>query len=95
MEGYVISDKFTTWYDLEHLIAFPKPLRLSSLSRKSIKDSNQILSKILRSKKVIYGVNTGFGKLSHVKIDTSKLKQLQLNLIRSHATGVGLSLIHI
>ena len=56
---------------------------------KSIKDSNQILSKILRSKKVVYGVNTGFGKLSHVKIDPSKLKQLQLNLIRSHATGVG------
>ena len=89
MEGYVISDKFTTWSDLEHLIAFPKPLRLSSLSIKSIKDSNQILSKILRSKKVVYGVNTGFGKLSHVKIDPSKLKQLQLNLIRSHATGVG------
>ncbi|HEV8149998.1 MAG TPA: histidine ammonia-lyase [Gemmatimonadales bacterium] len=38
---------------------------------------------------VMYGVNTGFGKLAGVRIDPAQLGQLQLNLIRSHAAGVG------
>src|SRR6266850_7140872 len=37
----------------------------------------------------IYGVNTGFGKLAHVRIPADQARQLQLNLIRSHASGVG------
>ncbi len=37
----------------------------------------------------IYGVNTGFGKLAHVRIPPENLRDLQLNLIRSHASGVG------
>jgi histidine ammonia-lyase len=37
----------------------------------------------------IYGVNTGFGKLAHVRIPPEQLRALQLNLIRSHASGVG------
>jgi histidine ammonia-lyase len=37
----------------------------------------------------IYGVNTGFGKLAHVRIKPDQARELQLNLIRSHASGVG------
>src|SRR5213595_1815153 len=37
----------------------------------------------------IYGVNTGFGKLAHVRIPPDRIRALQLNLIRSHASGVG------
>src|SRR5713101_8038269 len=37
----------------------------------------------------IYGVNTGFGKLAHVRIKPEQTRALQLNLIRSHASGVG------
>src|SRR5881296_2853913 len=37
----------------------------------------------------IYGVTTGFGKLAHVRIPPERARQLQLNLIRSHASGVG------
>jgi len=39
--------------------------------------------------KVIYGINTGFGPMAQYKIDDQDLKQLQYNLIRSHAAGVG------
>lgn len=39
--------------------------------------------------KVIYGVNTGFGPMAQYKIDDSQRKQLQYNLIRSHASGTG------
>ena len=38
---------------------------------------------------LVYGVNTGFGKLSSVSIQKSDIKQLQLNLVRSHASGLG------
>ena len=38
---------------------------------------------------MIYGVNTGFGNLSNIKIDSKDQKDLQLNLVRSHASGVG------
>jgi len=38
---------------------------------------------------VIYGVNTGFGKLANVRIEPGQLEQLQINLIRSHAAGIG------
>src|SRR5947207_712129 len=37
----------------------------------------------------VYGVTTGFGKLAHVRIPAGDLRRLQLNLIRSHASGVG------
>jgi histidine ammonia-lyase len=37
----------------------------------------------------MYGVNTGFGKLANVRIPPGQLEQLQVNLIRSHAAGVG------
>ncbi len=37
----------------------------------------------------VYGITTGFGRFSSVKIPTDKLIELQYNLIRSHSTGVG------
>ncbi|NJO89602.1 MAG: aromatic amino acid lyase, partial [Chloroflexia bacterium] len=39
--------------------------------------------------KVIYGINTGLGPMAQYKIDNDKLQDLQYNLIRSHAAGVG------
>ena len=40
----------------------------------------------------VYGVNTGFGALSETRISSADVRQLQLNLVRSHATGVGIDL---
>ena len=37
----------------------------------------------------VYGINTGFGKLCDVKIAHEDLERLQLNLVRSHACGIG------
>ena len=44
---------------------------------------------IQKDNKIVYGINTGFGKFSNILIDKKDLKQLQLNLIRSHAAGTG------
>ena len=37
----------------------------------------------------MYGVNTGFGALAEVRIDAESIRELQQNLVRSHAAGVG------
>jgi len=43
-------------------------------------------------KATAYGINTGFGKLASLRISAEKVRQLQVNLVRSHACGVGVSL---
>lgn len=51
--------------------------------------SRRVVEEILRSGRVVYGVNTGFGKLSTVTIPREATRALQVNLVRSHAAGVG------
>jgi histidine ammonia-lyase len=51
--------------------------------------SRATIEEILAAGQTVYGVNTGFGKLSDVRIAPDRLAQLQLNLVRSHAGGVG------
>ena len=51
--------------------------------------SRQAVEKIVREGRTVYGINTGFGKFSDVKIDEKDTKALQLHLIRSHACGIG------
>jgi len=54
-----------------------------------IKRSREVLEKLVKENQVIYGVNTGFGALSNVRISPQEIRQLQTNLIRSHSSGVG------
>jgi histidine ammonia-lyase len=52
-------------------------------------DSRALIEHAIDEGRTIYGVNTGFGKLANVRIPTDQLDELQVNLIRSHAAGVG------
>jgi histidine ammonia-lyase len=51
--------------------------------------SRQVIESILETGQTVYGVNTGFGKLADVSIAPEHLAQLQTNLVRSHACGLG------
>ena len=62
---------------------------ISPSARPRIAASRKIIEQIIASDAVVYGVNTGFGKLSDVQVPHNKLRQLQLNLVRSHACGIG------
>ena len=62
---------------------------LADGARERIQAARSIVEEITSSGQVVYGVNTGFGKLSDVHIPPSELRELQLNLVRSHACGVG------
>src|SRR3954462_7134434 len=51
--------------------------------------SHQVVADIVRRGDIVYGVNTGFGKLSDVRVAPEELLDLQLNLVRSHSCGIG------
>ena len=63
--------------------------RLSETALPQVTTSREVVEKAVREKRVIYGVNTGFGDLAQVSIASDDIAQLQVNLIRSHSVGVG------
>ncbi|MGX9135755.1 histidine ammonia-lyase [Rummeliibacillus sp. JY-2-4R] len=64
-------------------------VEIAPSARLAVEKSRNAVMQIVKSKKTVYGINTGFGKFSDVKIDESDTRLLQLHLIRSHACGVG------
>lgn len=65
------------------LIALEEPVK------KKINASRQIIKDIVESGKIVYGVNTGFGKFADVRIKKDETAELQRRLVLSHAAGVG------
>ncbi len=65
------------------------PVAIAASAHARVHAARRVVETITASDAVVYGVNTGFGKLSEVHIDRGDLRQLQLNLVRSHACGVG------
>ncbi|KAI7815275.1 histidine ammonia-lyase [Rhyzopertha dominica] len=64
-------------------------IKLSKEAQNNVKKSRSVVEKILQEDKVVYGITTGFGNFARVNIPQDKLEELQINLIRSHAAGVG------
>jgi histidine ammonia-lyase len=62
---------------------------LADTARARIAASRRVIEQIIAENRTVYGVNTGFGKLSDVRIDPSQIRELQLNLVRSHSCGLG------
>lgn len=66
-----------------------EPVQLAEEARARVLASRAVIDRALGTNLPIYGVTTGFGKLSDVRIPHDEIQQLQLNLLRSHACGVG------
>jgi histidine ammonia-lyase len=62
---------------------------LSAVARERMAVTRRVVDDIVERNAVVYGVTTGFGKLSEVAIEPHRLAELQVNLVRSHASGVG------
>ncbi|PYS97711.1 MAG: histidine ammonia-lyase [Acidobacteria bacterium] len=62
---------------------------LAESARERMSASRRVVERIVAESRVVYGVNTGFGKLSDVIVPPDELRELQLNLVRSHSCGVG------
>lgn len=68
---------------------YHRNVELSEESCRKVKQTRDYVEKLLAERKVVYGLTTGFGKFSDTYISPEDTKQLQLNLIRSHACGIG------
>jgi histidine ammonia-lyase len=66
-----------------------EPVSLAAEAIERMKSSRAVVEKLLADGKTAYGINTGFGKLASVRISPEQVQQLQVNLVRSHACGVG------
>ncbi len=67
----------------------PVTVSLGDSAKERIAHSNELINDVVAGGEQVYGVNTGFGQLAQVGIDVDQLAQLQENLVRSHAVGVG------
>ncbi|HSY58637.1 MAG TPA: histidine ammonia-lyase [Terriglobales bacterium] len=64
-------------------------VELASSARARMNASRAVIERLVESNAAVYGVNTGFGKMASVRISREQIGQLQVNLVRSHACGVG------
>jgi histidine ammonia-lyase len=71
------------------LVADGEEVSLSASAAPAVDKSRRFVEEIIRRGEIVYGINTGFGALSEVIIPMDQLRDLQINLVRSHACGVG------
>lgn len=71
------------------LVADGRDAVLATNARGRIQRARNFVLDIVERGEVVYGINTGFGALSDVTIPPDKLRELQINLVRSHSCGVG------
>jgi histidine ammonia-lyase len=77
---------------LEDLVAVAREeavVRLAAESERRILRSRELVERWLRESRTVYGVTTGFGALSEVIVPPAEARQLQMNVLMSHAAGVG------
>ena len=75
--------------DVEAVARADREVALSPEAAQRMLRAQAYVDRIVREREVVYGVTTGFGKLSEVAIPPERLGELQVNLVRSHASGVG------
>jgi histidine ammonia-lyase len=66
-----------------------RPVLLSADARELVNRARAVVDEIVASNKMAYAITTGVGQLSEVRIVGEQIRELQVNLVRSHAAGVG------
>ncbi|HZQ22151.1 MAG TPA: histidine ammonia-lyase [Terriglobales bacterium] len=66
-----------------------RPVILATDARAAVDGARAVVDALVANNRVSYAITTGVGKLSDVRIAGDQIRELQLNLVRSHAVGVG------
>ena len=77
-----LEDIYRVAYEFEKVELLPEAIE-------KVNKCRAYVEKIISENKAVYGLNTGFGKFSNIRIPKEQIEELQENLILSHATGVG------
>jgi len=75
--------------DLVAIAVDAAPVGLTEEARARVRSSREVVDEFARGDQPVYGINTGFGNFADVRIPAESLAELQVNLLRSHAAGVG------
>ena len=90
MKTLMLTGRNLTLNDVEDLLRGRRVrIKIDQEAMARVKKSRRVVEEVVAGDEVVYGINTGFGKLSSVKIEKRNLNRLQKNLIMSHAIGVG------
>jgi histidine ammonia-lyase len=77
---------------VENVVAVARedaPVQVADAARERVRESRERVEAVLDAGEAVYGLNTGFGELVDQRIPAEDVDQLQTNLVRSHAAGVG------
>ncbi|MDQ3555676.1 MAG: histidine ammonia-lyase [Gemmatimonadota bacterium] len=89
MEHISIDGETLSLEALERIARGATGVVLEPAARERMLRSRQVVERAVERGEVVYGVTTGFGRLSEIAVPADRLEELQINLIRSHACGVG------
>ena len=84
-----LGDARLGWSEIEALLHSRPALSIAPAARARMESSRAVVERLSAGADAVYGINTGFGRLAQQRIAPSDLRQLQRNLILSHAAGVG------
>lgn len=88
--SYIIGNKALNIEDIIEISHVSSKVALSKGSVRAIeKARNYLKNRVTKKSDTIYGINTGFGSLCNISISLDQIEDLQLNLVRSHACGMG------
>lgn len=90
METLELYGDRLTLEDIGRVAAGNAPMvRLAGEARTRVEAARAVVERAIEDGRVVYGLNTGFGALSDMVVPPERIQELQENLIRSHAAGVG------
>src|SRR5215471_12373323 len=89
MDSLLIDGETLTTENVYDVAFHRRRVALHPDAARKMLQSRSVIETIINEKRIVYGVSTGFGKLSDVHIGREQITPLQHNLVRSHASGVG------
>ncbi len=89
MQALHINGNDLTPEAVREVAADKRPVLLDPDAREAVNRARAVVDTLVANDKVSYAITTGVGKLSDVRIAGDQIRELQVNLIRSHAVGVG------
>lgn len=89
MKELIITGSGLKLEDVADVALSARPVALSGEALAKVAEARRLVEALLAEGRLVYGVNTGVGKLSDVTLSGDEIRQLQVNILRSHAAGVG------
>ena len=89
MQALHINGNDLTLEEVREVATERRPVLLAADARAVVDRARAVVDTLVASDKVSYAITTGVGKLSDVRIAGEQIREMQVNLVRSHAVGVG------